>query len=466
MKIFKVLACIAMVMYAFSFSSCVKDEVDNPPDYGTEPALTVNKTIAALKAFYTGTTMKIDSDWVIKGVVVGDDHSGNFYKSIVIEDATGGINIQIDQSDYYSSYKVGRNVYVKCKGLVIGDYNGLVQLGGYIDATNGVGRIPQSLVPQYLIGGMWNQSTAAKTVTNFDSLDLVIDQNKLVRLDNVHFDQAEICQPWADLIGQTSGNRDLLDAFGNVIIVRTSNFATFATSKIPAGTGSIVGVFQIYNNDKQFVLRDLNDVIMDPPVCITFGPVHTMIELSTIFSQGASSVPSGSSITGIVISDRSNGSITANNLVVQDTTGGITVRFTVANTFNLGDKITINISDQELSEYNSLLQVNNVPIGRAVLVNTGNSITPRLATIAEVNTNAEAWESTLIKIVGVTITGAGTYSGTTILSDVTGTLPMFTRSSASFSGTPYPGTAVEITGIVSDFNATQLNIRNLTDVVQ
>jgi len=70
----------------------------------------------------------------------------------------------------------------------------------------------------------------------------------------------------------------------------------------------------------------------------------------------------------------------------------------------------------------------------------------------------------LVTINNVTISGSGTYSGTTTLTDAVGTLPMFTRSAASFSGTAYPATVVNITGLVSDFNGRQLNIRNLSDV--
>jgi hypothetical protein len=92
-----------------------------------------------------------------------------------------------------------------------------------------------------------------------------------------------------------------------------------------------------------------------------------------------------------------------------------------------------------------------------------------LITIADILSNmsgsTDTYESSLVKIVGLTITGATTtYNGSTTLSDGTGTLTMFTRSAATFSTATFPTGVVNITGVISDFNAAQLFIRNTTDV--
>jgi hypothetical protein len=79
---------------------------------------------------------------------------------------------------------------------------------------------------------------------------------------------------------------------------------------------------------------------------------------------------------------------------------------------NLGDEVEIAISDVELSEFNKLLQVNNVPLPNATKKSSGNTLTPRTATIAEIIANFNAWESTLVKIANVTITGGATLPAT------------------------------------------------------
>ena len=204
--------------------------------------------------------------------------------------------------------------------------------------------------------------------------------------------------------------------------------------------------------------------------CVAFTtPVHTILDLSTKYQGSDRTIPAGSDIEGIVISDLSNLNITANNVVIQDATGGIVVRFNTANPYTLGQKVHFNISNQTLTSYNGLVEVLGVDgstgldISLSTVTGTG-TITPRIATLQDIVTNKDLWESTLVQISGVTISGAGTYSGNTTLTDATGTLPMYTRTSSTFSAIAYPTTPVTITGIVSDFNAAQLNIRNANDV--
>lgn len=65
-----------------------------------------------------------------------DDRSGNYYKTLVIQDATGGIEVKFD-GYLYNQFPVGRQVYIKCKGLVLTDYAGLTQLAGSVVEENG-----------------------------------------------------------------------------------------------------------------------------------------------------------------------------------------------------------------------------------------------------------------------------------------------------------------------------------------
>ena len=71
----------------------------------------------------------------IKGQVVSDDKSGNLYREIYLQDATGGIDLKLGKSALYSDYKLGQWVYVKCTDLCIGAYNGMPQLGLEPDST-------------------------------------------------------------------------------------------------------------------------------------------------------------------------------------------------------------------------------------------------------------------------------------------------------------------------------------------
>lgn len=192
-------------------------------------------------------------------------------------------------------------------------------------------------------------------------------------------------------------------------------------------------------------------------------------DLRALFTGTITKAPGGRKITGIVISDKSTGNLNGQNIYLQqgNNKAGICVRFTAAHGFNLGDSIDVEVSGQEISEYRGLLQVNNVPLSYATLVSSGKSITPRVATIAEINTNYEAWESTLVRINGLTsLTGgtSGAWSGSVTVNDPTGSLIVYTAASASFATASYPAGATKITGYLTPFNTTkQLAIRAAAD---
>ena len=88
-------------------------------------------TIAQLKALYTvlGEPVKIDDNIIIAGQVVSEDRSGNIYRSMYIQDETGAIEIKVGKTTLYNDYHPGQWVVVKCSGLTLGNYSGMLQLG-------------------------------------------------------------------------------------------------------------------------------------------------------------------------------------------------------------------------------------------------------------------------------------------------------------------------------------------------
>lgn len=107
-------------------------------------ALATQITIAQLAAKYTigeGPVMLTDNEFVA-GKVVSSDKAGNIYKSLYIQDETGGIEVKVGRNGLYNDYKEGQTVYVMLQDLWIGMYgykerksgtnyngNGMVQLG-------------------------------------------------------------------------------------------------------------------------------------------------------------------------------------------------------------------------------------------------------------------------------------------------------------------------------------------------
>ena len=135
-KILYILPLLAAALAACQeWDPVLTAEYEDPGLY--QPAsLTPNTTIAQLKARYTktGQPVKITEDLLIGGKVISEDRSGNIYRSLYIQDESGAIELKIGKSGLYNDYKPGQMVYVKCSGLSLGSYNGMLQLG-YQDPT-------------------------------------------------------------------------------------------------------------------------------------------------------------------------------------------------------------------------------------------------------------------------------------------------------------------------------------------
>jgi hypothetical protein len=279
------------------FNACIKEDFDQPPTDGADPGLQVTTTIAELKAMHVfGQFETIAEDLVIKGTVVADDASGNLYQAFVIQDETGGIMVKIETADSYTLYPRGREVYIKCKGLVLGDYNNLIQLGGFLTDDGQLGNILK--VGDYLVRGAKVTPPTAKVKT---LAELNIDDvNTLITVTDVQFNDTSFT--FADPVTRTTYNRDVVDCNGVSLIVRTSGYASFAGNSLPNGKGNLTGVLGIFRDDLQFLVRDMDDVDMDGDRCTggggggggnpcAGGTVPTVDGIDEDFEAGANNDP-------------------------------------------------------------------------------------------------------------------------------------------------------------------------------
>ena len=154
----KYIALIAIALLALvscqEFEPVVTDKYPAPADYkfytDDEIGTTNIISIAQLASFYTpekpfqmpGDKYGLQGKY-IKGRVSTTDQPGNFYKSLFIQDETGGIELKIGKNGLYNDYLPGQVVYVELEGLTLGMYGyktgdyggmGMVQIG-YADPT-------------------------------------------------------------------------------------------------------------------------------------------------------------------------------------------------------------------------------------------------------------------------------------------------------------------------------------------
>ena len=258
-KISKILSILFIVTGIIFLNGCVKDTFDAPAEENPTVDFSANMTIAQLNQYYLDSMPsglgKINSDIIIQGIVVGNDQTGNIYKTLYLQDATAGIQIAIDQSDMYTKYRLGQRLFIKCKDLYLGNYGGVTQIG-YLYGTS-IGRIPSALVSLHLFNDSLPGPAPTPTVVNLPLTSAEI--STLVRIDNVIFASDAVGQPFSLPTGTT--DRIFSDLNGNKIALRTSNYATFAGKLVPGNMGSIVGIYSVYNGSPQFYIRDTTDLI-------------------------------------------------------------------------------------------------------------------------------------------------------------------------------------------------------------
>lgn len=462
-SLFLLLSLVAMV----NFQSCVNQEFDEPP-VADLPGITANATIEDVKNLHAigGDDTFIENDLIIEGEIVGDDRSGNLYKQIVIQDATGGIVVRINGTGLSATYPVGNKLIVKCQGLYVGDYNGLLQINGAPDAG-----IEPGLAGEYLFSYVNDAVTPPTELSIADMNDatkLERYTSTLVSFTDVQFASGSYGVTFADPINLYSENRDLEDCNGNTVIVRSSGYADFAATLTPEGKGTFIGIVSVYNDTPQLLVREPAELEMDGARCGGSTGTEQLVSISDLraaFNSGNAIIDDERKIKGIVISDGDNGNIHSQNLVLQEGNSGIVVRFDSDHSFNQGDEIEVVVSGVEMSEYNGLLQISTVALSGAVKISDATEPSPVVKTVSEVLAELETLESTLVRINGATLSGGATYGDGITVTDATGSISLYTRSAASFADNAIAGGEIDIIAIVSQFNDAQLNIRNLDDII-
>ena len=253
---------VAMFAMALLFAGC-----DLEPDVAPMPTFVgeANTTIAELLAMHTirsedsYDSIPVGSNIIICGYVSTSDEWGNNYKYINIEDATGGIQIKIDNKALYHKYSVGQRVYVKCDGLVLGDYRKLPQLGLW--ANGSMQPIPSFKAYLYIFPD--GSPMGAPDPIVLTSIPAANDipatmYNRRVILEGATFVEGGIAT-FSDPGASTSHDIKMTD--GSTITLRTSNYATFASDILPVGTGEITGILTRYNNYVQLVINSPRDLV-------------------------------------------------------------------------------------------------------------------------------------------------------------------------------------------------------------
>ena len=471
----------------FILTGCVHDDKYDAPDLsGNCQDLKATITLEAAKSLAQNTT--ITTDAVIEGYVSSTDQSGNIYKTIYIQDdptnPTQGFVLSVDAVSTYSSYPQGAKVYVKLKGLAMGTYGGVKQLG-YMD--NGTfGRIPEKMVPTSILKSCTAKVTITPKVMTLADMKTANDQyiGCLVKVQNAEFDAKVLCSNFAP-DGYTV-DRQINDPTTSATtrVVRNSNYASFANQKLPSGKGDFIGILSKYNSTYQLFINNVSDVkgmtnfprkdgIKADPCGFdsSTASLKTVADVKKLFTGSNYLIPDNIYIKGKVTANDETGNL-YRYIYIEDATGGIRININKANTiyqdyrFKVGKNLIVKLKDLYIGKYNGEFQIGTLSgstlgfIAEAEIYKylfdsnePATSVTATEKTIPQLTTD-DVGKWIKIKNVQFVDTDLGnTYSGNRTLIDCTGNkIILRTNSQASFSGAMIDNGKGDIYAILSIYN--------------
>ena len=182
---------------------------------------------------------------------------------------------------------------------------------------------------------------------------------------------------------------------------------------------------------------------------------------------GDYTIPTGTKrIRGVVISNNTNEASGVYRL--QDESGSGIYLYTVIGSpvYPMGSVLDINATGGgKLTLYNGDLELMSIPQSNISQVSGAITVTPRVATVADIIANKNTWASSLVKISNVTSITQSSSNSTGItynITDATGTLSMFVRTA---SGITVNTSGTSVTGYVSIYlTTTQIGIRSAADI--
>ena len=211
-------------------------KAENPVE---EPVVPQTATIASVLALGNGAT--IPADTFVEGFVISNMDLNNLTskKGMYIQDETAGLQFYLAANH---TFKFGDKVKVDLSGAKVGEYSGAVQISG-LDLEK----------IEVLSSG---NTVEPKTVTIADFLANKYE-GQYVAVENVQVAKSDLSKTWVSGGAHTSINIE--DADGNKFVVFSSKYATYGTSTVSQGAGTLKGIASINNGKIQLIFAQNSD---------------------------------------------------------------------------------------------------------------------------------------------------------------------------------------------------------------
>lgn len=249
------------------------------------------KTVEQVKAYYSGSLKQITEDVYLQAQVTANDKTGNLFKYLYVEDKTGGIRVNIDMTDLYADprFFVGKQILINLKNLYVGNVNGELQLGDIFSGN--VGRVlAENVYKHFFSTNMFTEVVPTeKTISNLTKADV----GRWIKIKDLEFIDTDLGTQYAP---SATTNKTLKDCAGKTIVLRTSNFASFAKDEIDGGKGDVYAILSIFNDTYQLWITNRLGAVLDNPRCD--GTAPAIIIFSEDFSGALATNWTVVSVTG------------------------------------------------------------------------------------------------------------------------------------------------------------------------
>ncbi|MEM9980865.1 MAG: DUF5689 domain-containing protein, partial [Bacteroidota bacterium] len=307
----KVLFSALLSLSLLCFTSC-EDDIVAPPEEVINP---ITITIEEFNTFLDdGITAQYEGQWVrienvqFTGLDVGQPFLGNRN----IQDETGATAVIRTNSDRDFAYQLTP----EGSGAIQGYVSKFVSSGG----TTTIQLILRNLeAVEEMSDERFEILGTSVTIQEInDNLDTYL--NQLVTLENVQFIGSDTSQVFNGTSSNANGSKDLEDCEGNTIVVFTSSSSALSNEPIPDGSGRITATVSTFGETIQLLLDEVpqlegprcGDSTL-PPCEEDNGSYKNICFLRNLYAGGTTTVPSGTTIRGTVISDRAGGNFNSQN---------------------------------------------------------------------------------------------------------------------------------------------------------
>lgn len=217
-------------------------------------------SVAYLKSLCRSGIYDITEDMTISGTVMANDWLGEYYKSIVVLDDTGGIEIDINQSALYRTIPVYSRVTVFCNGMTLARVGGKTVLGAHPTGDFPVDGIDGGLISRYVRIDSESGDDRKPAIHRFSEISAA-DIGAFVCFMDIAADLDGSNGKWCDTVDgkYVTTTRYITDGDGRFGI-RTLGTCRYADEAIPAGRFSVAGIIDYSGGE--YYLRIVNHGIL------------------------------------------------------------------------------------------------------------------------------------------------------------------------------------------------------------